>query len=248
MPSLSHDWIIISIHAPRGGSDPRNPGGQPTPANFNPRSPWGERLVMYAVSQGARAISIHAPRGGSDRKPKAYPTYWVYFNPRSPWGERRRRGRQEEGRTADFNPRSPWGERPPYFPRPFLSPGFQSTLPVGGATMKIEVGKNLIRISIHAPRGGSDVIRYVFTRPTVLFQSTLPVGGATMSYAKLRGKIRISIHAPRGGSDGNEPATMVVGKDFNPRSPWGERPESLYVQYGFMGISIHAPRGGSDLQ
>ncbi len=34
--------------------------------NFNPRSPWGERLLDNGVKPKVAAISIHAPRGGSD--------------------------------------------------------------------------------------------------------------------------------------------------------------------------------------
>ncbi len=82
----------------------------------------------------AYQISIHAPRGGSDRKSRT-------MRPGSP---------------AYFNPRSPWGERPVRFPSLPHNCGFQSTLPVGGAT-------NII------------VKRLIFLR----FQSTLPVGGAT---------------------------------------------------------------------
>ena len=81
-------WISgISIHAPRGGSDLRFPPGVPD-----------------------TRISIHAPRGGSDY----WPTYQIktrgYFNPRSPWGERLNFMRVFSW-AKNFNPRSPWGER-----------------------------------------------------------------------------------------------------------------------------------------
>ena len=33
---------------------------------FNPRSPWGERLVLVIGFPLPELISIHAPRGGSD--------------------------------------------------------------------------------------------------------------------------------------------------------------------------------------
>ena len=57
-------------------------------------------------------ISIHAPRGGSDCSLK----YGV-------------------GQAKDFNPRSPWGERLSYNANGQYSLEFQSTLPVGGATV-----------------------------------------------------------------------------------------------------------------
>ena len=80
--------IVISIHAPRGGSDssletdlpgqnhfnPRSPWGERPRKNqlrnhrrnFNPRSPWGERPAVRCDMGGGDTISIHAPRGGSD--------------------------------------------------------------------------------------------------------------------------------------------------------------------------------------
>ena len=57
-------------------------------ANFNPRSPDGERLGDGAAMAYRADISIHAPRMGSDRP--ASPD-WIHpqdFNPRSPDGER----------------------------------------------------------------------------------------------------------------------------------------------------------------
>ena len=58
--------VVISIHAPRGGSDRYNSSNYIATGN----------------------ISIHAPRGGSDRIITLLFTVLVYFNPRSPWGER----------------------------------------------------------------------------------------------------------------------------------------------------------------
>ena len=58
--------LVISIHAPRGGSDHNlKTGGSST---------W--------------KISIHAPRGGSDDTPQAVNRRPAHFNPRSPRGER----------------------------------------------------------------------------------------------------------------------------------------------------------------
>ncbi len=106
---------------------------------------------------------------------------------------------------------------------------------------------DLLHISIHTPRMGSDsqsasdpkALRKYFNprspdgeRPDTLsnfpfssiFQSTLPGWGATLH--GLRGvlAVAISIHAPRMGSD------AAVGS----------------VCPGFLGISIHAPRMGSN--
>ena len=107
------DWedaLFISIHAPRMGSDLTPHGSTGRLADFNPRSPDGERLV-----------SASRWRCG-----------W-YFNPRSPDGERRCR-RRSGARWPYFNPRSPDGERLTIAPIAFGGDVFQSTLPGWGAT------------------------------------------------------------------------------------------------------------------
>ena len=127
---------IISIHAPRGGSDSfpyfhalssnlfqsTLPVGGATCSirlcyllysHFNPRSPWGERPLIFLIAhtilafqstlpvggatrglrhvKPAQGISIHAPRGGSDFICNRYCISDKDFNPRSPWGERQQR-------------------------------------------------------------------------------------------------------------------------------------------------------------
>ena len=83
---------VISIHAPRTGSDPQRGSSRMTAArfqstlpargatrsqssnsieshDFNPRSPHGERLFALAIILAVPLISIHAPRAGSDLSP-----------------------------------------------------------------------------------------------------------------------------------------------------------------------------------
>ena len=57
---------IISIHAPRVGSDIGRLDQALNGQNFNPRSPCGERPVKVAERYTQANISIHAPRVGSD--------------------------------------------------------------------------------------------------------------------------------------------------------------------------------------
>ena len=144
-----------------------------------------------------------------------------------------------------FNPRSPWGERLWLRLCSWSCTIFQSTLPVGGATVWY-INRYISKlISIHAPRGGSDLasivlpanIKYFNPRSPwgerrvpgmsciipVIFQSTLPVGGATLRERQRLQSVHISIHAPRGGSDVGGAAKSNHIYDFNPRSPWGER-------------------------
>ena len=123
-------------------------------------------------------ISIHAPREGSD----AVIVYFLSFR-------------------SKFNPRSPRGERPDAPQRHNRTARFQSTLPARGATQNTLSFLNHARISIHAPREGSDLYRLQFAHGRLIFQSTLPARGAT--------KAAYNNVAPR--------------VNFNPRSPRGER-------------------------
>ena len=177
MVSASSGYILISIHAPRGGSDMRMPRKRISAGNFNPRSPWGERRRTYSgvsrrkqfqstlpvggatlvsmYSVGPKMISIHAPRGGSDMF-TVDKFLGVNISIHAP------RGGSDSPRyigctfRQNFNPRSPWGERPVGAVPGTRSAGFQSTLPVGGATLHSMNRYYATAISIHAPRGGSD--------------------------------------------------------------------------------------------
>ena len=106
-----------------------------------------------------------------------------------------------------------------------LAKKFQSTLPVGGATWPWQQGERPKAISIHAPRGGSDMPDSDGLPETWM----------------------ISIHAPRGGSDSAPGFRQRPGRHFNPRSPWGERQFQFVIDELLHLISIHAPRGGSDV-
>ena len=169
---------LISIHAPCGGSDSLN-----------------RNYTAYTI------ISIHAPRGGSDWQEDDDHGRCGYFNPRSPWGERPVKSRLAPD-IRNFNPRSPWGERPQVFGTLQAGIRFQSTLPVGGATLEEALKKNAEYEDFNprSPWGERPSARYqvLLWRK---FQSTLPVGGATNVLVLFNFLISISIHAPRGGSD-----------------------------------------------
>ena len=127
---------------------------------------------------------------------------------------------------------------------------FQSTLPVWGATKQGADADTVIRISIHAPRVGSDDFGFRVAdnveyfnprspcgeRPQVAhqlnavarFQSTLPVWGATLSHAKTDTTQNISIHAPRVGSDAGYVAKTALNKIFQSTLPvWGATPRPI---------------------
>ena len=60
--------IVISIHAPRAGSDGLQYYYYTLYIHFNPRSPCGERPLSNITDFYYIRISIHAPRAGSDCK------------------------------------------------------------------------------------------------------------------------------------------------------------------------------------
>ena len=100
---------------------------------------------------------------------------------------------------------------------------FQSTLPVRGATKTARSWSTSQRISIHAPRAGSDdkqVLRRV-----------------------IKG---ISIHAPRAGSDDGRAVERAATTMISIHAPRAGSDRSLETRPYTRTISIHAPRAGSD--
>ena len=145
---------------------------------------------------------------------------------------------------------------------------FQSTLPARGATdaaahhnqhdrisihaprtgsdVKVSFAQPNKRISIHAPRTGSDRCQLVGFGLDLLFQSTLPARGATIF--RLRSDTQTYNFNPRSphGERRRSGAASHLPADFNPRSPHGERRYPHWYKPFRLPISIHAPRTGSD--
>ena len=146
---------------------------------------------------------------------------------------------------TNFNPRSPCGERrtvwdkacddyPISIHAPLagsddsrgspasLYPGFQSTLPLRGATDCLWVPLCTVPISIHAPLAGSDQSH---TPDTLLPLISIhaPLAGSDLESTGDDVPHSISIHAPLAGSDEDEKAIKKAQR-----------------------ISIHAPLAGSD--
>ena len=122
-------------------------------------------------------ISIHTPLAGSDRMAGVRVAGLSYFNPHSPCGERR---------------------LPPSIDRTVY--GFQSTLPLRGATWKWYYDKFPQLISIHTPLAGSDqpVRRY------------------------WKAWLNFNPHSPCGERPHRNPSRWFLW-NFNPHSPCGER-------------------------
>ena len=144
-----------------------------------------------------------------------------------------------------FNPRSPHGERPTSSWAMAAHKRFQSTLPARGATGQAAAYFRDDRISIHAPRTGSDRNMAVRAYPEKIFQSTLPARGATRSATRSSSSLTFQSTLPARGATVCRAPNRAGTADFNPRSLHGER--HIYLPLSIVQpISIHAPCTGSD--
>ena len=147
---------LISIHAPRAGSDDANGGEVMRRINFNPRSPCGERPVLAKAASFVGTFQSTLPVRGATRHSFASLAYHLDFNPRSPCGERQHDYCKYIGKQmiSIHAPRAGSDARQRINLK--HSWQFQSTLPVRGATVFQSVCVVIKSISIHAPRAGSD--------------------------------------------------------------------------------------------
>ena len=172
----------ISIHAPREGSDHQTGPGHLLHFDFNPRSPRGERRHGGRTYRPDAGISIHAPREGSDLCVAFLTRPNGIFQSTLP----------ARGATAFWKPapvstsfQSTLPARGATFgsvDKEWQKIAFQSTLPARGATQGLPSRRLQIRISIHAPREGSDSLQSFGFRFFSQFQSTLPARGATWRF------------------------------------------------------------------
>ena len=124
--------LVISIHAPRAGSDCHWFSSRRSIDNFNPRSPCGERqsrsrknwetnlfqstLPVRGATRrllrvfGFKTISIHAPRAGSDHT-VGLAGLCILISIHAPRAGSDMSADDLLQPAPDFNPRSPCGER-----------------------------------------------------------------------------------------------------------------------------------------
>ena len=257
----------ISTHAPRTGSDRIVASGSSSPmpfqptlpargatrrnhyaehADFNPRSPHGERPPAPARTQAIVQISTHAPRTGSDKERAFLRTASTVFQPTLP----------ARGATAatielcalhrNFNPRSPHGERhtqstripmpiviSTHAPRTgsdfcrfradFFKGNFNPRSPHGerlvSAMSALQSRTDFNPRSPHGERRSWQAIR----KRLQAFQPTLPARGATDGKELFVCCDGFQPTLPARGATGKERARYTVLRNFNPRSPHGER-------------------------
>ena len=197
----SNFFRLISIHAPRTGSD-----------EMFPRCPYCDDISIHAPRTGSDAaqsimrarggyISIHAPRTGSDCRAVPYAPHGCFdFNPRSPHGERRDDDiirRQHLQFQSTLPARGATGIRVAMFVR--LS--FQSTLPARGATR-----------DARQDGGGSRN-----------FNPRSPHGERQSPRTTVESARHFNPRSPHGERQYGDLFSTQQQQDFNPRSPHGER-------------------------
>ena len=144
----------ISIHAPLTGSDRSGSICFNQREDFNPRSPYGERRVVYQTRLSRSDFNPRSPYG--ERPLRATPlAKLVNFNPRSPYGERQC-ALSFTRCSVNFNPRSPYGERPLEKFHDLPPVNFNPRSPYGERPLRYVVLVLSLLISIHAPLTGSD--------------------------------------------------------------------------------------------
>ena len=147
---------------------------------FYPRPPHGERLNAEDVGAASSTISIHAPRMGSDAlhggvigphceflsTPPAWgatsqqcctdTTSAEFLSTPPAWGATPCVGRIRFGSMAFLSTPPAWGATARGCNREYRRVQFLSTPPAWGATVSTVRPCKLLKISIHAPRMGSD--------------------------------------------------------------------------------------------
>ena len=125
---------IFQSTLPAGGATTAGIYPVSVDADFNPRSPRGERHKPVTHLETVCEISIHAPRGGSDYCPDCAPAAVAEISIHAPRG-----GSDLNARLSDLK----------------ASLEFQSTLPAGGATLMLAL--QVIRLIFQStlPAGGA---------------------------------------------------------------------------------------------
>ena len=158
MSVIDSNKFNISIHALREESDKWQYSRKIIKRHFNPRSPWGERLVFLLY----KPIGLGFQSTLSVRRATAITILTIIINP-------------------NFNPRSPWGERlNELFDGDTTYVISIHALREESDSITLFISIITAVISIHALREESDITRPIRFTKAFRFQSTLSVRRATL--------------------------------------------------------------------
>ena len=223
MVGYTAEGLEISIHAPRVGSDAMADRFLEQKYKISIHAPRvGSDGTYTADKTFAELFQSTLPVWGATTRFRTFPPPVTFQSTLPVWGATPLHIANRKP-AADFNPRSPCGERPRRPENWAICGEFQSTLPVWGATerrcpprparhyfnprspcgerpdrqLAAEAAK---KISIHAPRVGSDEGS---ARSSILIQISIhaPRVGSDPDFQRMIRDSAISIHAPRVGSD-----------------------------------------------
>ena len=259
--------IIISIHAPRTGSDdeekllllellhfnPRSPHGErhhrradcPIRFDFNPRSPHGERRCRIPGIPCRALFQSTLPARGATWY-NIIVRGWCVISIHAP-----RTGSDDVDGAVDV-----------------VHLAISIHAPRTGSDLRRNFLHRLVqRISIHAPRTGERPVAVWTIEPQdEHFNPRSPHGERPRCLLHGHRARAISIHAPRTGSD--VPAAVILAdirlfqstlpargathrfaappayrRYFNPRSPHGERPNGRYPTFAVWDFNPRSPHG-----
>ena len=103
-------FLLISIHAPRMGSDDAAKQSPRSVPHFNPHSPHGERPRRRKNRPKVYIFQSTLPAWGATYRLNVIPRKQMYFNPRPPHGERHSILESNEN-SITFQSTLPHGER-----------------------------------------------------------------------------------------------------------------------------------------
>ena len=220
-------------------------GPKPTATSyFNPRAPYGARLLALAVCLPVDYFNPRAPYGARLFWSLFKFSNYCYFNPRAPYGARRLEEAQDicqllfQSTGSVWSPTclimegvitmtfqstgSVWSPTTRRIARRFEK-SFQSTGSVWSPTARSDSRSGLRRISIHGLRMEPDFLPSLFVCRSIISIHGLRMepdfSGVYLNFPT----IVISIHGLRMEPDALKKLRTSASYYFNPRAPYGAR-------------------------
>ena len=216
-------------------------------ADFNPRSPHGERLVYTIIPLLRQPFQSTLPaRGATDDDDRALRTAHRFQSTLPARGATSRlRNLLSKLNISIHAPRT--GSDLQHCPSRIDSPISIHAPRTGSDGFARVLFRSPCQISIHAPRTGSDKHRLFVKSGHGDFNPRSPHGERQYRAITIKLIHKFQSTLPARG------ATRIVWRifdlrtNFNPRSPHGERQGRRHYSPPALAISIHAPRTGSDI-
>ena len=212
----------ISIHAPREGSDRCSLVADVIGIPFLSTLPArGATLPPWILFSTSPIISIHAPREGSDAQTVLFPFLEGVISIHAP----------REGSDPTGSKIRPW------------RPAFLSTLPARGATSTCEASTGSLIFLSTLPARGATANAGKTAANTYEFLSTLPARGATKELGKFDEEAQFLSTLPARGATSIIQMAPRPHSNFYPRSPRGERLNQLKRNSSHFNFYPRSPRG-----